>query len=101
MNWLTTIFGTVAYTLIGLLFMDLVNKHIMELEKEVAKIDKRYLDRLWLRVSLKKSLFMERLVDILFIVFWPAICIAAVLKAEWEYDLIINHSAFKTRNRSC
>lgn len=98
MNWLTTILGTVVYTLVGLLFMDLVNKHIMELEKEVAKIDARYLNRLWLRVTLKKTAFMELFVDIVFIVFWPAICVAAVLKAEWNYDLIVNHSAFMRRD---
>ena len=94
MDWITTILGTVVYTLVGIIFTNMTNDHIIELANEVSKIDPRYIDRLWLRVTLVKTPFKELLVDIVFIVFWPAICIAAILKAEWNYDLIVNHSAF-------
>ena len=98
---LITALGVAMYSLAGWLFMNETFRHVKSLEEDVKMIDPRYCKRLWYRVPVKKTTLNQILVDIAFIIGWPVICIAAILKAEWEYDLIVNHSAFKTRNRSC
>ena len=98
---LITMLGVAMYSIAGWLFMNETFRHIKSLEENVDRIDPRYSKRLWYRVTVKKTTINQILVDILFIIGWPVICIVAILKAEWEYDLIMHHSAFATKNRSC
>lgn len=91
---LTTMFGIVVYVLIGLLASSITTDHVNNLCKEVASVDPRYKDRLWFTIQLKRTKIMEFVVDVVFMVFWPIFCVAAILKAEWQYDLIVHHSAF-------
>jgi hypothetical protein len=100
MEILTTVIGMAVYTLVGLLFMELTYAHVKDLEAEVEKIDPRYCKRLWYCVSIKKTTLNQILADILFITVWPVICVMSILKAEWNYDLIVNHSAFTKKNGS-
>ena len=95
---LITILGVGAYTVMGRLFMNIAYDHIKNLEKEVEKIDPRYCERLWYRISIKKTNLNQILMDLFFIIAWPAITIASILKAEWNYDVIVHHSAFERRS---
>ena len=99
---LVTMLGMAMYSVAGWLFMNETYKHIKSLEEDVEMIDPRYCKRLWYRIPVKKTIFNQILVNVFFVIGWPVICIGSILKAEWEYDLIVNHSAFTTtKNRSC
>lgn len=97
MIYLYNLLGMAVYTVVGLMFNHFTMKHIRALTDKVCEIDDRYGDRLWFTITMKDRPFNRFLVDIVFVIFWPAICIAAILKAEWEYDIIMNHSAFTTK----
>lgn len=99
MTFLYNLIGMALYTIVGLVFNNLTMKHIRALTDKVCEIDNRYGDRLWFTITMKDCPFNRFLVDVIFLAFWPAICIAAILKAEYEYDLIVHHSAFERRAR--
>lgn len=96
---ITTIFGIAVYVLIGFLASSITTDHVNNLCRKVASVDPRYQDRLWFTIRLKRTKFMEFVVDVVFMVFWPIFCIMVILKAEWQYDLIVHHSAFERRTR--
>ena len=94
---ITTIFGIAVYVLIGFLASFITTDHVNNLCRKVASVDPRYQDRLWFTIRLKRTKYMEFVVDVVFMVFWPIFCVAAILKAEWQYDLIVHHSAFTNK----
>lgn len=94
--WLNLLWAAI-YSFVGLGFNGVTMRHIQKLTAEASKIDERYGDRLWFTITMRDRPFNRFLVDIIFLMFWPAICIAAILKAEYEYDLIIHRSAFTTK----
>ena len=94
MNWYLII-GMLVYTIVGLIMANVTYNYIKELELKVGAIDGRYCERLWYRVKIRYTGFNKFMVDLGFMIFWPAICIAAIMKAEKEYDIIVRHSAFR------
>ena len=97
MSIITTIFGTLLYLAVGLIASSVTVDHINDLCEKVEAYNPSYRNRLWFHVTLKRTKVKEFMVDVVFMVFWPAICIAAILKAEWEYDTIVHHSAFERK----
>ena len=93
----TIIFGVALYIATGLMISDITTSYVKDLCKKVAEYDPRYCDRMWFHITLKKTKTKEFIVDVIFLVMWPVACIAAILKAEWQYDLIVHHSAFANR----
>lgn len=94
MNWYLII-GMLVYTIVGLFMANVTYNYIKELELKVGAIDGRYCERLWCRVKIRKTTLNKFMADVAFMIFWPAICIAAIMKAEKEYDIIVRHSAFR------
>lgn len=94
---ITIILGVALYIATGLLFSDVTTNHVNDLCKKVAEYDPRYCERMWFHITLKKTKTKEFIVDVAFLIIWPVACIAAILKAEREYDLIVHHSAFTNK----
>ena len=92
-NWYFVV-GIAVYTAMGQIFMNVVADYIDRLAEEVRRIDVRYAKRLYLRFTVMRTRAREVMVNVAFMIFWPVICIAAILKAEWEYDLIMHHTPF-------
>lgn len=94
MNWLTTIAGVAVYIGVGSILSKVTTDHINDLYEKVWKIKPQYADRLWFHIPITLTKTNKFLVELAFMVIWPVFCIMAILKAEWEYDLIVHHSAF-------
>lgn len=84
--------GSVIYTVVGMLMMNVVSDYLKELEVKVAEVDVRYCERLYYHIPVIKTKFNKCLADVAFLMLWPAICIAAILKAERQYDIIVRHA---------
>ena len=76
--------------------LTVVNDYLNELYKKVADVyDMRYAERLYYHIPVTETKANKFMVDLIFDIAWPAICIAMILKAEKEYDIIVHHSAFR------
>ena len=95
-SW-SLLYGGLAYIIAGLVMNSITTKYIQKLTDEVMEVygNKRYAEMLWYSVPAKDTKLNRFLVDVAFTVFWPAICIAAILKAEWNYDKITRRNAFR------
>lgn len=94
MSYITMFFGGVVYTLIGLLMNEIVKDYMKEMVQKVERVDKRFVNRLFITVTAKS----ERIKDVksmIMFLFWPIMDIAVILKAEWQYNSIRKHVYYK------
>lgn len=94
---LTNILGVAVYIGMGALLSKMTTDHIYDLYEKVWAIKPQYAKRLWFHIPIALTKTNKFLVELAFMVIWPVFCIAAILKAEREYDLIVHHSAFTTK----
>ena len=89
-------FTVAVYVLAGILITDVVNDYLDKLARDVAEIDERYCKRLFFHLNLGRDTpAKDIMVGIAVKMFWPVVCIAAIVKAEKEYDLIVRRSAWR------
>ena len=84
------ILGAIAYTIVGQLMIKVTYNYLKELEAKTATIDPRFCDKLWITIDVKSEK-TKIILEWLWKFFWPVTCIAAILKAEWEYSSIRHH----------
>lgn len=91
--------GGFAYIIIGRIMNCITANYIQRLTDTVMETygDERFARMLWYRIPLKDTDLNQFLVSVVFTVFWPAICIAAILKAEWNYDKVMHRNACRRR----
>lgn len=76
--------GAVAYFVMGIVFNELMVAYIEELCDKVAKIDRRFIPRLFVRLKGgRRTIQFKRF---MLVVFWPIADVAVILKAGDEYD---------------
>lgn len=95
-SW-SLLIGGFVYIIIGLVINSITTKYIQELTDKVMDLygDERYAKMLWYSIPLVNTTFNQLMVSIVFTAFWPMICIAAILKAEWNYDKVTRRNAFR------
>lgn len=85
------VLGMLVYFVLGLAATEVTYLYLKRLEKDVNAIDERYSSRLYFAVNYKNN-FNKVIKIILLWTVWPIVCIACIIKAEWEYDVIVRHS---------
>jgi len=95
-NWYFLIGGFV-YIIIGKVMDRATAHYLWELTDKVMDVygDERYARMLWYNVPVMKTKRNQVLADVIFTTFWPVICIASILKAEWNYDKIMHRNVFR------
>lgn len=96
LDW-SLLFGGLAYILVGKLMNCVTMGYLQKLTDKVMAVygDERYARMLWYRVPVVNTRLNQLLVEVIFTVFWPIICVAAILKAEWNYDKVMHRNAFR------
>lgn len=89
--------GGLAYILIGKLWCHLTTMYLWKLTEKVMDVyhDKRYAKMLWYNIPEAKTKIRELIQDMLLMAAWPIVCIAAIFKAEWNYDRIMRKNCFR------
>ena len=78
--------------------MVIVNNYLGELEEKVARYaDPRYCKMLYFNIGIKvnDTKINHFVVDVICLIIWPVLCIATLLKAEYEYDRIVRQSVWR------
>ena len=85
------VLGSIAYLIAGLVMTPVVVDYIRKLADDVAMVDERYVKRMYFTIHYTSE--RNRLIlSVLLFTIWPAVLIAAILKAEKQYDIIVRHS---------
>lgn len=96
MYYLGMAFAIISYLGMGLLFIDVVRRHIESLERKVAKVDVRFCDKLWLHMNLKKPNVVKiKMLSYGYWIVWPVTCMVSMYKAESEYSIVMHHWTVK------
>lgn len=82
--------GGAAYCISGLIMNKMVNDYLKELEEKVARLDTRFVNKLYITIDVKSNTAVKIVKTILWW-FWPVTCICSILKAEWNYNIIKQH----------
>ena len=95
-SW-SLLIGGFAYIIAGKILDQVVSNYLWELTDKVMSVygDERYAKMLWYDVPVRDTKWNRLFVNMIFTIFWPVIYIAAILKAEWNYDKIMRRNAFR------
>lgn len=90
------LFGGMLYIIVGQACNKITANYLWELYDKVMDVhDERYAKMILYNVPVMDTKFNRILVDVIFVTFWPAICIAVILKAEVAYDRIMRRNVFR------
>lgn len=95
-DW-SLLIGGFVYIIVGKVINRITIRYLQELSDKVMSVynDERYANMLWFSVPVTDTKWNRLLVEVIFTVFGPIICIAAILKAEWNYDKVMRRNAFR------
>lgn len=95
-SW-SLLIGGFVYIIIGRVMNCITANYLQELTDKVMTVhgDERYAKMLWYSIPVTDTKLNQLLVSMIFTAFWPIICIAAILKAEWNYDKVMRRNAFR------
>lgn len=89
-SW-SLLIGSIIYVLAGIVMTKVTRAYLKELEKDVANVDYRYVRRMYFALPAKTER-QKDIWEVVLLAIWPVFCIAAILKAEWQYDIIVRHA---------
>ena len=97
-SW-SLLIGGAVYCIVGCIFDLITLKYLQSLTDKVMEVynDYRYADMIWYSISVKDTKLNRLIANVVFTAFWPITCIAAILKAEWNYDKIMRRNAFRRK----
>lgn len=97
-SW-SLLIGGFAYIIIGRVMNCITANYLQDLTDEVMNVhgDERYAKMLWYNIPVTDTKLNRLLVSMIFTAFWPVICIASILKAEWNYDKVMRRNVFRRK----
>lgn len=95
-SW-SLLIGGFVYIIVGRAMNCVITNYLWELTDKVMASydDERYAKMLWYNIPVVDTKWNRLLVSMVFTALWPIICIASILKAEWNYDKITRRNAFR------
>ena len=94
------LFGGLIWIILCRIISKITTNYLWELTDKVMNAygNERYARMLWYNIKIKDTKLNQFLINVTYTIFWPVVCIAAILKAESNYDRIMRrNAAFKRR----
>ena len=89
---LNILLWSIVYVVAGYFMTKIVCRYLENLGDKVSTFDDRYRKNLYfkLRATTERQ---KNIWEIVLLAIWPVFCVAAIIKAEWNYDSIVRRNA--------